>query len=128
MGGAFALHNLVQVVDWQGLASSLVSSWPVWLGGMLVGMLLPRQSILFDFLAFATSSLGAGSSAISALLSQAIAAIHGAMFVQSVRHRHAHCRHPRLPLCLPVAALQPVLRRHAAAYGHALAYVLSLPS
>jgi hypothetical protein len=83
-----SLYNLALVVDWQYLASSVTAAWPVWLLGVFVGMLLPRQTVFTDGFTLALSSLGAvGTSAVSSMLSQAMMCVHGAMFIQSLWYK-----------------------------------------
>jgi hypothetical protein len=77
------------LVDANAFVFFLTTLFPVWIFGLVTGLLCPRQPVLSDIRAWiGTAAAGAVSlGARSTLLSQAMMFVNGAMFVQSLWYR-----------------------------------------
>lgn len=81
--------DLTSLIASNSIAFFLTTILPVWLVGLVTGLLAPRQAVLSDVRAFATTAaVGALSFGVrSTLLSQIVTFINGVMFIQSLWYR-----------------------------------------
>lgn len=81
--------QVIGVLDWAEIGRSMLQVSHIWIVGLCIGMIFPRQPVLSNLRGFVFSALGlaVGLGAHSPVLSRFAMLINGAIFIQSLWYK-----------------------------------------